>query len=79
MDADGKNIRRVTESSFNKAEPCWSPDGTQICYMGYRRSLGFAYSELFVINMDGAGEALLLEQVPVGKIWSTDQHPKWAK
>jgi TolB protein len=79
MDVDGKNIRRITGSGFNKAEPSWSPGGTQICYMGYRRSLGFAYSELFVVNLDGTGEALLVEQVPVGKIWSTDQHPKWVK
>jgi Tol biopolymer transport system component len=79
MDVDGKNIRRMTESDFNKAEPSWSPDGKQICYMGYRRSLGFAYSELFVVNLDGTGEALLVEQVPVSKIWSTDQHPKWTK
>jgi Tol biopolymer transport system component len=79
MDAEGKNVRRVTDSRSDKAKPCWSPDKTQIAYMGNRRSLGFAYSELFVINLDGKGEALLVEQVPVGKIWSTDQHPKWAK
>ena len=32
MDADGKNLRRLTSSSGNEGEPAWTPDGTRIVY-----------------------------------------------
>jgi Tol biopolymer transport system component len=32
MDADGKNLRRLTSSPGNEGEPAWTPDGTRIVY-----------------------------------------------
>lgn len=79
MDADGKNIKRITSSKFYKADPVWSPDGKQLCYCGYRHRYIFAFEELFVINLDGSGEARLLEQVKHGERWTSDRMPKWSK
>ncbi|MCK9274956.1 MAG: hypothetical protein M0P57_07690 [Syntrophales bacterium] len=72
-------IMRVTESNFPKGAMCWSPDGKQICYTGFRQGLPFAYSELFVINVDGSDESLVLPATNVGKVWSTDSYPDWTE
>jgi hypothetical protein len=32
MDADGRNLRRLTTESGNEGDPVWTPDGTQIVY-----------------------------------------------
>jgi uncharacterized protein YjdB len=32
MDADGRNLRRLTEDPGTEGEPAWSPDGTRIVY-----------------------------------------------
>ena len=32
MDADGKNLRRLTSSPGNEGEPAWTPDGNRIVY-----------------------------------------------
>ena len=32
MDADGRNLRRLTSSPGNEGEPVWTPDGTRLVY-----------------------------------------------
>jgi len=49
MDADGRNLRQLTEHSANDIWPEWSPDGTQIAFPS-RRDDNF---EIYVINADG--------------------------
>ncbi|MBI5773591.1 MAG: PD40 domain-containing protein [Verrucomicrobia bacterium] len=31
-DTDGKNLKQVTRTAIGAASPCWSPDGSQICF-----------------------------------------------
>lgn len=80
MYKNGGILRKITTSKFNKKNPCWSPDGTMICYEAYTHGSIFGQSELFVINIDGTGEAKLLEPVKVNKWdWSTDRNPHWVE
>jgi len=36
MDADGYNVRAVTDDEYYNAFPTWSPDGTSVAYASYR-------------------------------------------
>jgi Tol biopolymer transport system component len=50
MDADGTNVRRLTDGQFLDYSPAWSPDGTQIAFVRHgRKGVG-----LFVMNADGS-------------------------
>lgn len=62
MDADGTNPRRLTENIYAEGFPTLSPDGSRIAFDSNRlRSEGepFNRSDLFVMNTDGTGQALL--------------------
>ncbi|GEM_PF-5327836 len=53
--------------------PSWSPDGSQIAYIGY--SYSPARFDLFAVNADGSGERLIASDVSTVLpeiIWSTD-------
>lgn len=56
MNADGTNVRRLTDNAVNDEEPVWSPDGTKIAFV---RDL-FPW-RLLVMNADGGGEQILTE------------------
>ena len=36
MDADGGNVRQLTDNPGSDINPAWSPDGTWITFEGYR-------------------------------------------
>ncbi len=58
MDADGKNLKKLTDNSFNDVQPSWSPDGKRIAYNSYGYVTAPAYksiSEILVMNADGTG------------------------
>ena len=68
---DGTNIRQLTKTREDESSPCWSPDGTKICFAsrtGERRGL-------FVIPA-GGGEMKRLntggEPNPSEPDWSPD-------
>ena len=55
MDADGSNLRRVTDNSTLDTGPAWSPDGTKIAYTGY----GETGHEIYTVNADGSDQTPL--------------------
>ncbi|MGH2554820.1 MAG: TolB family protein [Actinomycetota bacterium] len=52
MDADGTNVRRLTDRSLSPWGPSWSPDGTRIAFFSQP---GGPTSALYVVNVDGSG------------------------
>jgi Tol biopolymer transport system component len=55
MEADGRNLRRLTTGAGNEGDPAWTPDGSQIVYTA---STGAA-TQIAIMPADG-GEARLL-------------------
>ena len=56
MNADGTNVQRLTnleELEGQAHSPAWSPDGTQIAYIGRISTLPW---RLRIINVDGTGD-----------------------
>jgi hypothetical protein len=52
MNADGSDIRRLTEDARHTYAPVWSPDGSQIVFISDRDSEDYAF-ELYLIQADG--------------------------
>jgi TolB protein len=57
MNADGSDIRRLTNNKVPDLSPRWSPDGLQIVF--HRPVGGRGQFQLFVMNADGTGEKQL--------------------
>ena len=55
MDADGRNLRRLTTDAGNEGDPAWTPEGTQIVYTFTRGTT----IQIAMVPVDG-GEARLL-------------------
>src|SRR5437660_11237850 len=70
IDADGKNVRRLTTSppGVSSTAPAWSPDGRLIAFV-----FGLASdTHIFVMNADGTGQRLLVSGRSSGPAWSPD-------
>ena len=52
MDADGGQLRRLTENERNNEEPCWSPDGRYIVFSSNRTG---SY-HLYLMNANGQNQ-----------------------
>ena len=48
MDYDGNAVQRITSSGTINLSPAWSPDGTHLAYLSYRRK----FPSIFVWNLD---------------------------
>ncbi len=76
--------KRLTTNNWDDRDPCFSPDGTQICFSSFRHRQRVSGSELFVMNIDGSNERRItpVEDNPkypnTFQRWSTDQYPDWA-
>ena len=87
INADGTNLQRITNNTWKDIQPCFSPDGSKICFISYRHPDVdfFSGAELFVINIDGTEEArLTAPQMLEGKhypfdAWATDRDPDWVE
>jgi len=84
-DVQTGTISRVTNNEWEDAQPVFSPDGTKIAFKSARHKIISHGAEIFVINLDGTGEARLTPpkpnpQYPNDPIrgWATDEHPDWA-
>ena len=76
MDSDGTNLRRLTENADFDCFPALSPDGSRIVFDSNRLRTGaeaFNTSDLFVMNVDGTGQTLLVRGSSA--TWSPDG--KW--
>jgi Tol biopolymer transport system component len=61
MNADGSNIRQITQSNTAKIGPSWSPDGKQMVFIQPRNPLSEAdpQPEIGIMNSDGTKERIL--------------------
>jgi WD40-like Beta Propeller Repeat len=53
MDADGTNVRQLTDNTAYDSYPRWSPDGSLIVFSSDRDKTG--HWEVYVMNADGSG------------------------
>jgi len=68
MNADGTNVRQLTDSpGIVDENPIWSPDGTQIVFQTNRDG----NFEIYVMNADGSNARRLTDN-PAGDYW-----PSW--
>jgi Tol biopolymer transport system component len=58
MDADGHNVKRLTNDSTWDGDPGWSPDGTKIAFL----SLRDGDYEIYLMNADGSDLKRLTDQ-----------------
>ena len=59
MNADGRDLRQVTDLGGASFAPFWHPDGEQIIFSSNFHDSGGRNFDLFLVNLDGSG----LEQV----------------
>ncbi len=67
MDADGKNVRRLTTSGSYNVSPRWSPKGDRIVYC---RQQGNGF-QIYAINPDGTEDTKLTRE-------GSNEHPRWS-
>jgi Tol biopolymer transport system component len=67
MNADGTNVRRLTDSPGLDEGPAWSPDGTKISFSSDREG----QQEIYVMNADGSDQRRLTDNP------ARDESPDW--
>jgi Tol biopolymer transport system component len=67
MDADGSNLKRLTDHPDDDRWPTWSPDGTRIAFQSDRDGNW----EIYLMNADGSGLFRLTEND------KKDTEPAW--
>ena len=71
-DFDGSSPLPITATLNNDTSPVWSPDGQQILF---DRSASMGYSDIYVIDADGANPLNLSQSSPAIEVahdWSPD-------
>ena len=71
MDADGSNVRRLTDAPGYDGGPFWSADGTKITWRRFRED--GARAEIFTMNADGTDERRLTDLGVLS--WAPFFHP----
>ena len=79
MNADGSNVRELTDPSGRNLDPAWSPDGRKIAFSGFNHCVfgvpGRCTNEIFVMNADGSGVTRVTNRPDSGSYsptWSPD-------
>jgi dipeptidyl aminopeptidase/acylaminoacyl peptidase len=70
VDADGSSLRYLTSGM----DPALSPDGQHVAFTRWEGPGHGAFGSLWVINIDGSGERMVLSNVrqPKSPVWSPD-------
>ncbi len=70
INADGTNLRQITNQPVSDSTPSWSPDGKQIAFTSYRDG----NHEIYVMNADGTQPTRLTDHPAqdVSPSWSPD-------
>ena len=76
MDADGKNMRRLTNNRKNEWSPSWSPDGKWIVFSADRKADGVNY-EIYVMDADGGNQRRLTNNRHYDGVPSWSPDGKW--
>jgi Tol biopolymer transport system component len=71
-EADGTDLRRLTESPADDRSPTWSPDGRHIAFTSDRSSPAEHENEIYVIDSAGGD----LRRVTANDVW--DLEPDWS-
>jgi Tol biopolymer transport system component len=74
MDADGGNLRQVTDDKSTNTEPAFSADGKRIVFVGDRHVKGASgeFPHIFVVDIDGSNQRQLTKGL------SIDQEPAFS-
>ena len=68
VDADGKNLARLTTNPAEDFDPAWAPDGSRIAFRSHRDG----NEEVYVMNADGSGQRNLTRNP------TADYSPAWS-
>jgi Tol biopolymer transport system component len=71
MDAEGGNVRRLTNSGGNHLDPSWSPEGDRIVFIA-TPAANSGLTHVFEMNADGAG----IHRLTHGPRW--ESLPAWS-
>ena len=70
MNADGSNMRNLTQNDVLNSGPSWSPDGSQIVFVSQS---SFPSVDIFAMNADGSNLRQLTQSDD-----QTDSRPSWS-
>lgn len=76
MNADGSNIRQLTDEERSSRSPAWSPDGSQIAF-ATARDVPDSFTALWVMEADGSDERPLVRNPQTGRPMFGGQ-PAWS-
>ena len=73
MDADGGNLRKLTNNPSDDRYPSWSPDGERIAFESDRDAEGNPHGiDIYVMDADGGNQERLTNNL------TEDQYPSWS-
>lgn len=68
MDADGHNLRNLSQHGETDAAPLWSPDGSQIVFVSQR----FGFQRLYTVDIASAEIVPLVDRFSRSMVYSPD-------